>query len=72
MFLRSHLPPSESVFRGNFFVSKKTSNASNAVFNLPDVKVFQHKLDVIVSGSSLAKSYLHNEVFLIEENGKDG
>ncbi|XP_040566515.1 uncharacterized protein [Lepeophtheirus salmonis] len=85
-FLRSHLPPTERIFGGQFTVIKGDSMPKYETgfqrrpvgpghhIHGDKAKFYQHKLDLIFSGSEIAESYLRNEVFLVEskEKSKDG
>ena len=70
-FLRTHMPLSELVFKGEFVVVEGDFLPQGAVqigslIHVQKSRFYQHKLDLIFSGSSLATKYLHNEVFLLE------
>lgn len=70
-FLRSHMPNTESVFKGEFIVLEGDFLPQGAVqigsyVHVQKSRFYQHKLDLIFSGSVLATKYLHNEVFLLE------
>ena len=70
-FLRSHMPNTESVFKGEFVVLEGDFLPQGAVqigsyVHVQKSRFYQHKLDLIFSGSILATKYLHNEVFLLE------
>ena len=70
-FLRTHLPETERVFKGAFtvtdgdFLPDGTPEVGSFV-HIEKSMLYQHKLDLIFTGSRLAPSYLHNEVFLLE------
>ncbi|TRY68657.1 hypothetical protein TCAL_02473 [Tigriopus californicus] len=76
-FLRSHVPQRETVFRGQFTVSdgdylpRGVAEVGSYV-HIEKSRFYQHKLDLVIAGSPLANSYLHNEVFLLEGLGEDG
>ena len=70
-FLRSHMPQSESVFKGEFIVKEGDFLPQGAVqigsyVHVQKSRFYQHKLDLVFSGSSLKDQYVHNEVFLLE------
>ena len=70
-FLRSHMPNTESVFKGEFVVLEGDFLPQGAVqigsyVHVQKSRFYQHKLDLIFTGSELAPKYLHNEVFLLE------
>lgn len=70
-FLRSHVPQRETVFRGQFTVSEgdylpRGVAEVGSYVHIEKSRFYQHKLDLVIAGSPLADSYLHNEVFLLE------
>ena len=70
-FLRSHMPETESVFKGEFIVTEGDFLPQGAVqigsyVHVQKSRFYQHKLDLVFSGSNLKDSYVHNEVFLLE------
>ena len=70
-FLRSHLPQTESVFRGKFlvrsgdFIPEGVAEAGSYIHDEKS-KFYGHKIDLVMSGSRVAKQYMHSEVFLLE------
>ena len=65
------MPNTESVFKGEFVVTSGDFLPHGAVqmgsyVHVQKSRFYQHKLDLIFAGSSLAQKYLHNEVFLLE------
>ncbi len=53
------------------FISKKLTlfkiiSEEGNIIQTEKARFYQHKLDLLLTGSKLAQSYLHNEVFLIE------
>ena len=70
-FLRSHLPHTESVFRGMFTVTEGDYLPAGVAeigsyVHIEKARFYQHKLDLVFTGSPLAQKYVHNEVFLLE------
>ena len=70
-FLRSHLPHTESVFRGMFTVTEGDVLPEGEVeiksfLHKEKSKFYQHKLDLVFNGSPLSSRYVFNEVFLLE------
>ena len=70
-FLRTHMPLTELVFKGEFVVLEGDFLPQGAVqigsyVHVQKSRFYQHKLDLIFAGSDLAPKYLHNEVFLLE------
>ena len=70
-FLRSHLPNTEAVYNGRFQVVDGDFLPEGPVepgsyTHIEKARFYQHKLDLVFSGSALSKNYLHNEVFLLE------
>ncbi len=71
-FLRSHLPQSESVFRGRFrvlsgdFLPAGPPPEPGSHAHKQKAGFYQHKLDLVMSGSPLAREYVRSEVFLVE------
>lgn len=70
-FLRSHLPENERVYHGKFRVNSgdflpEGIPEVGSYIHLEKSRFYQHKLDLILTGSPLATAYKHNEVFLLE------
>ena len=65
------MPNTESVFKGEFVVMEGDFLPHGAVqigsyVHVQKSRFYQHKLDLIFTGSPLAAKYMHNEVFLLE------
>ncbi len=65
------MPNTEAVYKGEFVVLEGDFLPQGAVqigsyVHVQKSRFYQHKLDLVFAGSALSKSYLHNEVFLLE------
>ena len=69
------MPETESVFKGEFIVTEGDFLPQGAVqigsyVHVQKSRFYQHKLDLVFTGSSLKDQYVHNEVFLLEGTTK--
>ncbi len=66
------MPEAESVFKGSFVVEAGDGLDEvgpiqiGSYAHVQKSRFYQHKLDLIFSGSPAATKYLYNEVFLLE------